>query len=62
MLEVLSESPKSSHRPMGLILRRWAGAMQKPQLAFFTDCLFELASTTGKGTSRGRRDQTTVAD
>jgi DNA-binding transcriptional LysR family regulator len=53
-LKVLSEAPKSTHRPMGLILRRSAASEQKPQLTLFIDSLVALTNPPIKNVERVR--------
>ncbi len=53
-LKVLSEAPKTTHRPMGLILRRRAASDQKPELTLFIDSLVELTTPPIKHAERIR--------
>jgi hypothetical protein len=55
-LKVLCESPKLTHRAMGLILRQRAGAVQKPRVGLFIECLLELVAAPTRTSARGGKD------
>jgi len=55
-LKVLCESPKSTHRAIGLVLRQRAGAVQKPRVDLFIECLLELVATPKRNSGRGSKD------